>query len=175
MLGSGQLGDAFALPGPQQEHGMRVSATLSFHASSTCASAPPFHPLPPPLTVPAELLVQALETQARLLELGGSREPLVVVPSEGWSCWGSVSHSSWLPGPREGCLLVMSAWSRGTAARGAGGRSARMALVVRRSRRLLVAAPGEVWNCRRSVNSPSMFLGGVGIVPFTALTVLSRR
>ena len=30
MLGSSQLGDAFALPGPQQEHGMWVSATLLF-------------------------------------------------------------------------------------------------------------------------------------------------
>ena len=27
MLGLSQLGDAFALPGPQQEHEMRVSAT----------------------------------------------------------------------------------------------------------------------------------------------------
>ena len=70
-MGSSQLGDAFALPGPQQEHGMRVSATLLFRASSTCASAaPPFHPLLP-LIVPPELLVQALEMQARLLELRG--------------------------------------------------------------------------------------------------------
>ena len=106
---------------------------------------------------------------------GRSRELLRVVPSGGWGCCGSLNHPSWLPGPRVGYLLVVTAWSRGTAARGAGGRSARMALVVRRSRRLLVAAPGEVWNCRRSVNSPSMFLGGVGIVPFTAVTVLSRR
>ena len=102
-------------------------------------------------------------------------ELLVVMPSEGWSCCGSLNHPPWLPGPRMGYLLMEAAGSRGTAARGAGGRSARMALVVRRSRRLLVAAPGEVWNCRRSVNSPSMFLGGVGIVPITALTVHSRR
>ena len=69
-----------------------------------------------------------------------------------------------VPGLQGSSLRVVSAWSRGAVARGAGGRSARMALVVRRSRKLLVAAPGEVWNCRRSVNSPSMFLGGVGVV-----------
>ena len=68
MLGSSQLGDAFALPGPWQEHGMRVSANFSFHASPTSASAPPLPP-PPPLAVPTELLMRALEMQARLLEL----------------------------------------------------------------------------------------------------------
>ena len=30
MLGYSQQGDAFTLPGPQQEHGMRVSATFCF-------------------------------------------------------------------------------------------------------------------------------------------------
>ena len=48
MLGLSQLGDAFALPSPQQEHGMRVSATLSAHASLTSASEPPpSTPFPP--------------------------------------------------------------------------------------------------------------------------------
>ena len=48
MLGYSQQGDASTLPGPQQEHGMRVSATLFSHASSTSASEPPpFQPLPP--------------------------------------------------------------------------------------------------------------------------------
>ena len=60
-----------------------------------------------------------------------------------------------------------------------------MALEVGRSRKLLVAAPGEVWNCRRSVNSPLMFLGGVGVVypvattrqgkTLVALTIHPRR
>ena len=48
MLGLSQQGDAFAPPGPQQEHGMRVSAALSFHASLTSASEPPpSTPFPP--------------------------------------------------------------------------------------------------------------------------------
>ena len=98
-----------------------------------------------------------------LMKEGSWRLP-VVVPGGGWSCCGSLSRPPRTPG----VLLMEAAGSRGTAARGAGGRSARMALEVGRSRRPLEAAPGEVWNCRRSVNSPSMFLGGVGIV-------LSRR
>ena len=70
MLGYSQQGDAFTLPGPQQEHGMRVSATLSSHASSTSASEPP-PPPPPPLAVPMGLLMPALGMQAVLLVLRG--------------------------------------------------------------------------------------------------------
>ena len=63
MLGASQLGGTIALPGPQQEHEMRVSAVFVFRASSICASEPPpFHPLPP-LVVPLEPLVQILEMQ----------------------------------------------------------------------------------------------------------------
>ena len=70
-------------------------------------------------------------------------------------------------------------------ARSVGDQSAQMALVVGRSRGLLVAASDEVWNCRRSVNSPLMFLGGVGVVypvattrqgkTLVALTIHPRR
>ena len=49
-----------------------------------------------------------------------------------------------------------------------------MALEVGRSRKLLAAAPGEVWNCRRSVNSPMMVLGGVAIVYFVATAKQGR-
>ena len=49
-----------------------------------------------------------------------------------------------------------------------------MALEAGRSRKLLAAAPGEVWNCRRSVNSPMMFLGGVAIVYFVATAKQGR-
>ena len=41
-----------------------------------------------------------------------------------------------------------------------GDRSAQMALVVQRSRELLVAALGEEWNCWRSMNSLLMDLSG---------------
>ena len=122
--------------------------------------APPFHPLPP-LVVPLEPLVQTLD---------GSWMLLVVVPGGSWSCCGLLSCLSRTPG----ALLVEAAESRGTAARGAGGRSARMALEVGRSRKLLLVAPGEVWNCRRSVNSPLMFLGGVGVVYPVATTRLGK-
>ena len=98
--------------------------------------------------------------------LDGSWKLLEVVPGGGWSCCGLLSCLSRTPG----ALLVEAAESRGTAARGAGGRSARTALEVGRSRKLLLVAPGEVWNCRRSVNSPLMFLGGVGVVYPVATT-----
>ena len=86
MLGKSQLGDAFALPGPQQEHGMRVSATLSFHASLTSASEPP-PSTPFPLAVAAGLQMRALEVQAVLLvawSLGW--RCVCLVP--GWTCAG---------------------------------------------------------------------------------------
>ena len=102
--------------------------------------------------------------------LDGSWMLLVVVPGGGWSCCGLLSCLSRTPG----ALLVEAAESRGTAARGAGGRSARTALEVGRSRKLLLVAPGEVWNCRRSVNSPLMFLGGVGVVYPVATTRLGK-
>ena len=79
MLGLSQQGNAIALPGPQQEHGMRVSATFVTHASLTSASEPP-PPLPSPLAVPAGLQMRALEVQAVLLatwSLGWRRVCLV--------------------------------------------------------------------------------------------------
>ena len=100
----------------------------------------------------------------------GNWKLLVVVPGGGWSCCGSLSRPPRTPG----VLLMEAAGSRGTAARGAGGRSARMALEVGRGRKLLAAAPGEVWNCRRSVNSPMMVLGGVAIVYFVATAKQGR-
>ena len=45
-------------------------------------------------------------------------------------------------------------------ARSVGDQSAQMALVVQRSRELLVAALGEEWNCWRSMNSLLMDLSG---------------
>ena len=89
MLGLSQQGDAFALPGPQQEHGMRLSATLSSHAGPTSASVPP-PSTPFPLAVPMGLLMRALEVQeeqAMLLAprgLGRGRSCLV----SGWTCAG---------------------------------------------------------------------------------------
>ena len=45
-------------------------------------------------------------------------------------------------------------------ARSVGDQSAQTALVAGRGRELLVAAPGEEWNCWRSMNSSSMILSG---------------
>ena len=64
------------------------------------------------------------------------------------------------PGLQGSCLRVESAWSRSTVARSVGDQSAQIALVVGRSRGLLVAALGEEWNCWRSMNSLSMILSG---------------
>ena len=124
--------------------------------------------------------MRGVSTWTALMREGNWKLP-VVVPGGGWSCCGSLSRPPRTPG----VLLMEAAGSRGAAARGAGGRSARMALEVGRSRRPLVAAPGEVWNCRRSVNSPLMFLGGVGVVypvattrqgkTLVALTIHPRR
>ena len=60
----------------------------------------------------------------------GNWKLLVVVPGGGWSCCGSLNRPPRTPG----ALLMEAAGSRSTAARGAGGRSARMALEAGRSR-----------------------------------------
>ncbi len=52
MLGSSQLGGRIALPGPQQEQRMRVSATYLFSATPVYTPEPPPSTLSPPWLSP---------------------------------------------------------------------------------------------------------------------------